>query len=72
MQETGVTEIAGNASDHFTRMPPIEAIRMIFSMFMSRRLSRQCKDVKVRMFDIKRGYFNTLVAREHLYIEVPS
>ena len=72
LQELGITEMAGNASDLFASMPPIEAIRTVFSLFMSRRQSRAGKPLKVRLFDIKRAYFNAAAAREHLYIEVPE
>ena len=54
-QEIGVTEIAGNASDLFASMPLIEAIRKIFSLLMCRLLSSKGKNLKVRLFDIKRA-----------------
>ena len=58
LQVLGVSEIAGNASDLFASKPPVEAIRMIFSLLMSRRVSGTGKSLKVRLFDIKRAYFN--------------
>ena len=36
LQVLGVSEIAGNASDLFASKPPVDAIRMIFSLLMSR------------------------------------
>ena len=62
LQETGVTEIAGNASDLFDLT--------LFSLLTSRRLSRTGKSLKVRLRDIKRAYFKALAARQHLHIEV--
>ena len=63
--------IPGNSSDFFESMPSIEAVRMIFSLFVSRRSCRGGKGLKVRVFDMNRAYFNTLAARKHWYSEVP-
>ena len=78
LQEIGVTEIAGlfasmppiEAIRMIFSLPPIEAIRMIFSLLMSRRLSSMGKNLQVRLFDIKKAYFNALAIRDNLYIEV--
>ena len=67
VRELDVTEIAGNASDLFASMPPIEAIRMIFSLRRKRRLSIEGKSLKVSLFDFNRAYVNASAAREHLY-----
>ena len=78
LQEIGVTEIAGlfasmppiEAIRMIFSLPPIEAIRMIFSLLMSRRLSSMGKNLKVRLLEIKKAYFNALAIRDNLYIEV--
>ena len=72
LQEIGASAAAGEPADLFASMPPIEAVKMIFSLLASKKSSRNKRPVKVRLFDIKRAYFNAPAARENLFIEVPE
>ena len=71
-QKLGIDQPAGNASDLFASMPPLEAIRLVFSLYASRSLSRNGKPLKVGLYDISRAYFNATASREDLFIEVPD
>ena len=69
-QEKGLEEQAGTPADLFASMPPIEAVRFVWSLYASRTRSKGGKPLKVGLFDVRRAHFNATATRT-IYIEVP-
>jgi len=71
-QKLGLAPEAGHPSDLFASMPPYEAVKLIFSLYASRRRSRAGKVLKIGLYDVKRAHFNAAATRPDLFIEVPT
>ena len=59
------------ASQLFSAMPPLEAVKVLVSIMMSVSLSNKGKPVKLRYYDISRAHFEG-TAQRLIYIKVPA
>ena len=71
-QVKGWDEMAGSESDLFASMPPIEVVKILFSEYVSRQMSRSRKCLKVGLYDVRRAHFNAEATRDDLFIEIPD
>ena len=71
-QKLGLDAEAGDPSDLFASMPPLEAVKLIFALLVSKKVSKHGKTLKVGLYDVSRAYFNADATREDLFIEVPD
>ena len=77
MQEKNKTKKQGKiqrappASQLFSAMPPLEAVKVIVSIMMSVSWSNKGKPLNLRHFDISRAHFQG-IAQRLIYIRFPA
>ena len=59
------------ASQLFSAMPPLEAVKVLVSIMMSVSLSNKGKPLKLRHYDIGRAHFQG-TAQRPIYIKLPA
>ena len=64
-------ELNQTASQLFSAMPPLEAVKVIVSIMMSVSLSNKGKPLKWRHFDVSRAHFQG-TSQIHIYIKLPA
>ena len=70
-KKQGKIERALPASQLFSAMPPLEAVKVLVSIMMSVSLSNKGKPLKLRHYDISRAHFEG-TAHRLIYIRFPA
>ena len=70
-KKQGKIQRALPASQLFSAMPPLEAVKVLVSIVMSVRLSNKGKPLTLRHYDISRAHFQG-TAQRHIYIRLPA
>ena len=67
-KKQGKIQRALPASQLFSAMPPLEAVRVLVSIMMSVRLSNKGKPLKLRHCDISEEYFQDTMESSHSHL----
>ena len=70
-KKQGKIQRALPASQVFSAMPPLEAVKVLVSIMMSVNLSNKGKPLKLRHYDISRSHFQG-TAQRLIYIRLPQ
>ena len=70
-KKQGKIQLALHGSQLFSAMPPLEVVKVLFSIMMSVSLSNKGKPLKLRHYDISRAHFQG-TAQRFIYIKLPA